>query len=154
MDPVSLAYAAGSALVGAMATDTWQQARSAVAALWRRARPERVQLVEEDLAEVRGEVLAAREIGDTAAEEGLAQDWGRQLQRLLRNPGVAEELEQVLEDVLIPALGPGERDQIWNQINVARGGQLFAVQRGNLYHRADDSPLPRNPEADDDAEGQ
>ncbi|MDQ3222311.1 MAG: hypothetical protein M3Q75_02395 [Gemmatimonadota bacterium] len=34
MDPIVVAF--GTALVGAMATEVWQQARGAVVALWRR----------------------------------------------------------------------------------------------------------------------
>lgn len=40
MDPILVA--ADTALVGAMATDTWQQARAGAVALWRRLHPDRV----------------------------------------------------------------------------------------------------------------
>src|SRR5580658_9126617 len=39
MDPVVAAF--GTALVGAIATDTWQQAHEAVVGLWRRVHPRR-----------------------------------------------------------------------------------------------------------------
>ncbi|MFI5567433.1 hypothetical protein ACIA6T_08750 [Streptomyces sp. NPDC051740] len=113
MDPVVVA--AGTALVSAMATDAWQQARTSVVDLWRRVHPARVTAIEEELDEVREEVLAARGAADTDAETGLAQDWQRKLQRLVNNdPGLARELQRVLDQELAPLLpqrsgpsGPG-----------------------------------------------
>ncbi|MEU9350877.1 hypothetical protein AB0D65_07605 [Streptomyces griseoloalbus] len=113
MDPLVLA--AGTALVGAMATDAWQQARTSAVELWRRVHPERVPAIEAELAEVREEVLTARETHDVDAENGLAQDWQRKLQRLVRDhPELARELRRVLDQELAPLLphrsgpaGPG-----------------------------------------------
>ncbi|MFC8370757.1 MULTISPECIES: hypothetical protein [unclassified Streptomyces] len=113
MDPVVLA--AGTALVSAMATDAWQQARTAMVDLWQRVHPARVTAIQEELDEVREEVLAARGADDADAETGLAQDWQRKLQRLVNNdPGLARELQRVLDQELAPLLpqrgdaaGPG-----------------------------------------------
>ncbi|GHH92046.1 transketolase [Streptomyces capillispiralis] len=103
MDPLVLA--AGTALVGAMATDAWQQARTSAVELWRRVHPERVPAIEAELAEVREEVLTAREADDADAETGLAQDWQRKLQRLVRDhPELARELRRVLDQELAPLL--------------------------------------------------
>ncbi|MFG2349646.1 hypothetical protein [Streptomyces phaeochromogenes] len=111
MDP--LVMAAGTALVGTMATDAWQQARSSALALWRRVHPQRVPAIEEELAEVRAEVLAAREAGDTEAEAGLAADWQRRLRRLLHDdPSLADELRRVLEAELTPLLPTAEAARI------------------------------------------
>ncbi|MFJ3804394.1 hypothetical protein ACIPSJ_50030 [Streptomyces sp. NPDC090088] len=146
MDPAALADAAGSALVGAMATDAWTQARAAVAEVWRRFRPERVPALEEDLDELRQEVLAARERRDWATQDALVADWRQQLHALLRRqPELAEELRRVLEDVLAPALPEEERVRVYQQSNIAReGGRVFAVQDGNLiYHeRSPDQQQP------------
>lgn len=68
MDPIVLS--AGTALVGAIATDTWERARAAVVALWRRARPDQADVIDEELAESRRLLLTAREEGDTEAEPG------------------------------------------------------------------------------------
>ncbi|MFB7781945.1 hypothetical protein ACFY0N_07220 [Streptomyces vinaceus] len=142
MDPVTLAAAAGSALVGAMATDTWTQAKAAIAGLWGRFRPDRVTAVEQDLDELRLEVLATQDQNDTATREALASDWQQQLARLLRqNPDLADELQRVLDDVLTPSLAEEERARIYRQTNIARDhGRVFGVQGGNLiYHEAEAS---------------
>ncbi|MFF2250347.1 hypothetical protein [Streptomyces sp. NPDC058142] len=113
MDPVVMT--AGTALVSAMATDAWQQARSSAVALWRRVHPQRVPAIEEELAEVRAEVLAARETGDTEAEAGLVADWQRRLRRLLRDdPALAGELRRVLDEELSPLLSNVEAARIAN----------------------------------------
>ncbi|MDX3714998.1 hypothetical protein PV733_39970 [Streptomyces europaeiscabiei] len=120
-----------------MATDTWTQAKAAMVGIWRRVRPERVSVVEEDLDELRQEVLTAREQDDTAAQNALAADWQQQLARLLRqDPDLADELQRVLDDVLAPSLRQDEREGIYQQINIARDhGRAFGVQGGNLiYH--------------------
>ena len=89
MDPLVLA--AASAVVTAMATDGWQQAREAVVKLWRRSRPGHVPAIETDLDETRAEVIAARTAGDRTAEEGLVADWERKLRRLLdADPALAD----------------------------------------------------------------
>ncbi|MGW0698827.1 hypothetical protein ACWD0A_05715 [Streptomyces sp. NPDC002867] len=107
MDP--LAAAAATALVGAMATDAWQQARTSAVELWRRVHPERVPAVEAELAEVRAEVLEARQSNDPETEGHLASDWQRRLQRLLReDPDLARELRRVLDEELTPLLPTAE----------------------------------------------
>ncbi|MCI3273518.1 hypothetical protein [Streptomyces cylindrosporus] len=65
MDPIVLS--AGTALVGAIATDTWDHARAAVVALWRRARPDQADVIDEELAASRRRLLAARDEGTTEA---------------------------------------------------------------------------------------
>lgn len=106
MDPVVLA--AGTALVSAMATDAQQQARTAMVDLWRRTHPARATAVEEELDEVREEVLAARGADDTDAETGLAQDRQRKLQRPVNDdPGPARELQRVLGQRLAPSCRSG-----------------------------------------------
>ena len=106
MDPILAAF--GTALVGAIATDTWQQVREAVIGLWRQ-----VHLGREDdsigaeLDELREQVLAARRDGDAGAERALEGAWQVRLQRLLRaDPALAAELQRVLDQVLTPALTP------------------------------------------------
>src|SRR5271165_5847197 len=59
MDPLVLA--AGTALVGAMVTDGWQQARTAVVAWWRKVHPGRADAVGAELDTARAQVLPARE---------------------------------------------------------------------------------------------
>jgi lipase chaperone LimK len=100
-----LVMAAGKALVGTMATDAWQQARSAMVSLWRRVHPDHVPAIEAELAAVRTEVLSARKSGDEQAVDALSADWQRRLRRLLQdNPELGELLQQVLDEDLTPLL--------------------------------------------------
>src|SRR5437868_7101629 len=111
MDPIALA--AGTAVVSAMATDAWLQARTATVALWRRVRPEQAAGVESELAEVRTEVLAARAAGDPEAEAGLAGEWQNRLRRLLQaDPGLGVELRRLLDEELTPVLSAPEQTRV------------------------------------------
>lgn len=56
--------AATTALVGAMATDLWLQARTAAVAWWRSVRPEQEAQMHHELEEAHSLLLAARERGD------------------------------------------------------------------------------------------
>ncbi|NUP00379.1 MAG: hypothetical protein HOV96_19310 [Nonomuraea sp.] len=108
MDP--LVPAAATAVVTAMATESWEQARNAVVALWRRARPERAEAIDAELEETHAEVVAARRTGDRQAEQGLVGDWQRKLRRLLdADPALGEELRRVLDQELVPLLPAEER---------------------------------------------
>ena len=112
MDPVVLAF--GPALVGAIATDAWQQAREAVTGMWRRAHPrQKADAIGAELDELRQEILLARRDGDTDTERALEGAWQVRLQQLLRaDPALAAELRRVLDQVLIPALTPAEQTRI------------------------------------------
>ncbi|MCM2388127.1 hypothetical protein [Streptomyces albipurpureus] len=130
MDPLVLT--AGSALVAAIATDGWLQVRSSAVELWRRVHPERVPAVEAELAEVRDEVLAARESGELDAIEGLEQDWQRRLQRLLRDdPALAVELRRILDEQWLPATSPSPAPQVHSVRQDAR-----AVGPGSRIYQA------------------
>ncbi|MFI5940830.1 hypothetical protein ACIBCB_11310 [Streptomyces uncialis] len=135
MEP--LVVAAGSALVAAMATDAWQQARTSAVELWRRVHPERVPAVEAELVEVREELLAARDSGETGTAEELALDWQRRLDRLLRaDPGLADELRRVLDDHWLPATGapPYAPQHHVQQHGTASGRQSQVYQAGGDLH--------------------
>lgn len=138
MDPFVLA--AATAIVSAMATDSWEQARSAIAGLWRRVHPERVAAVEGELAEVRTEVLAARENGDRPGEQDLTADWGRKLQRLLAaakgsDPGLESELRRVLDEELTPLLLPADQARVTQvTLNATASGHGRIYQAGRDQH--------------------
>ncbi|MFC4010130.1 hypothetical protein ACFOY2_23075 [Nonomuraea purpurea] len=118
MDPFMVA--AGSAVVGAMASEGWNDARTAIAALWRKAHPERVPAIEADLEEVRAEVLAARKAEDRQTEEELAVEWRRRLGRLIAaDPKAAEELRRIV-DGLTPPTGGAPTVMIANASGRAR----------------------------------
>jgi hypothetical protein len=106
MDPVVAAF--GTALVGAIATDAWQQVREAVISLWRRVPPRREDDgIGAELDELREQVLVARRNGDAGTERTLEGAWQVRLQELLgADPALAVELQRVLDQVLTPALTP------------------------------------------------
>ena len=111
MDPVVAAF--GTALVGAIATDAWQQVHEAVADLWRRVHLRRDDGVGAELDELREQVLVARRDGDTGTERALEGAWQLRLQQLLRaDPDLAGELRRVLDQVLTPALSPAEQARV------------------------------------------
>jgi hypothetical protein len=96
-----------------MATEAWERARDAVVALWRRARPDRADTVAAELAEVREDVLRARDTGDEEMERVLASDWQHRLRRLVRDdPQLAAELRRVLDYELTPLLPSMSQEQI------------------------------------------
>lgn len=96
---------AATSLVGAMATDAWQQARAALVAWWRRIRPNQADQVDAALAESRDRVLTARQARDEDAESHLVAAWGARLTALLRDdPALADELRRLIDDEIAPIL--------------------------------------------------
>jgi hypothetical protein len=112
MEPLAMAF--GTALVAAMATDTWQQASSAIASLWHRIRPShQAASLDEDLATLRARVMVARQADQVDAEKALVGIWQGRVQELLLNyPSLADELQRILDQTLAPMLAPGEQAQI------------------------------------------
>ncbi|WP_457457763.1 hypothetical protein [Streptomyces sp. TE5632] len=105
--------ALGTALVSAMATDTWKQAKDALVAMWRRGRPETAEAVGRELEVLRPQVVSAREDEDTATEEALAGMWRLRLQEFLsEHPALSAEMRTVLEERIVPTLEPDEQDQV------------------------------------------
>jgi hypothetical protein len=112
MDPIVLAF--GTALVGAIATDAWQQVHEAVTGLWRRVHPrQKADGIGTELDDLREQVLLARRDGDTGTERALEGAWQVRLQQQLRaDPALAAELRRVLYQVLTPALTPAEQSRV------------------------------------------
>ncbi len=133
-----LVLTVASAVVTAMATDGWQQAKEAVVRLWQRSRPSHVPAIEADLDETHAEVVAARAAGDQATEEGLVADWQRKLRRLLDvDPALGIELRRVLNEELAPLLPTGERVRLANIQNItasAPGATAQGAMFGNVIH--------------------
>ncbi|MEV6808500.1 hypothetical protein [Streptomyces sp. NPDC051132] len=134
MDP--LVTAAATALVSSMATDAWQQVRATAVALWQRALPESSTAVDAELAQVREEVVAARDGDDQQAEADLAQEWGLRLARLLRQaPELAEELGRLLDDEWLPLLGAADRERAAGiRMTAHASGQARIYQAGRDQH--------------------
>src|SRR2546421_623205 len=89
VDPIVAAF--GTALVGAIATDGWQQVREAVTGLWRRVHPQpEGNGIGAELDELRDQVLVARRDGDAGVERALEGAWQLRLAQLLRaDPALA-----------------------------------------------------------------
>ncbi|MFI7419430.1 hypothetical protein [Nonomuraea sp. NPDC049684] len=135
MDPIVLA--AGTALVTAMATDAWQQARDGAVALWCKVRPEQAEIVEAELVEVREQVLEARRDNDADTEQALAGAWQVRLQQLLRaDPSLAGELQRVLDEVLTPALESADQERIGSLVMKAK-----ASGHGRVYQAGRDQTI-------------
>jgi tetratricopeptide (TPR) repeat protein len=129
MNPFVLA--AGTALIGAMVTDGWQQARTAVVVWWRKAHPGHVDKIEAELDSARTNVLAARARGDEAAEQALTVTWRRRLQELLdQDPDAGLGLRRLLEEHLIPILPAAEQAQVQQIIINAPQTRIDAYARG------------------------
>lgn len=127
MEPI--AAAAGTALVGAMASDGWPVARAEMVAFWRRCRPDEADDVAGELTEVRAEVLAARRADDPELERSLAGMWQRRLAELLRaDPGLVGELRSLLGGQLVPTLAPDERARVAAMLPDADSGRTGADQ--------------------------
>ncbi len=132
VDPIVVA--AGTALVSAMATDVWQQARASVVALWRRVHPQQADTVEADLEGLRAQVLDARQAGRADTELALTGVWqGRLQQLLLDEPAVAPELRRVLDEALTPVLTPVEQSRIGTLVmrGSSRDSSTFNQVAGN-----------------------
>lgn len=109
---VTLASSAATTVVGLLATDGWEQAKRAVVALWRRARPEEAETVEAELVEARTEILTARRAGDGRTEDDLTAEWRIRLRRMLAaDPALASDLRELLGDLgpLTPEAGRPNR---------------------------------------------
>ena len=113
MDPelMALASTVGTTVVGLLATDAWEKAKSALGGFWRRARPDQAETVDAELVTARDELLAARAAGDTTVEESLVGEWQTKVRRVLgADPRLAAELRRLLDEELTPAMraaGPG-----------------------------------------------
>jgi hypothetical protein len=131
VDTVVVAF--GAALISAMATDSWQQARTSVVALWRRVRPPRqAEAVLGELDTLHQQVLAARQQDRPDIERALAGVWQDRLQELLLDdPAVAGELRRILEQTLTPMLPPADRAHI-GQITMTAS----SYHAGTLNHIA------------------
>ncbi|GIH09773.1 hypothetical protein Rhe02_78400 [Rhizocola hellebori] len=111
VDPIVVA--AGTALVSAMATDVWQQARTGMITLWRRFYPQHTAAIEADLDALRTALVNARQAGRTDVETVLAGVWQGRLHQLLHdNPTFGVELRALLDEVLTPLLTPTGQTRI------------------------------------------
>lgn len=134
MDPIAVAGLAGTALVGAMATDAWQQTRDGVVALWRRVHPERAQEVGQELVRLRSIV---EERGTAEVEEAMTQLWQLRLRDLLlADPALTAELTTQLAHLTddIAARGGSPDTQVVGSQRL----EAHASGNGRVYQAARD----------------
>ena len=102
---------AATTLVQLLTTDGWERAKSAIGSLWERVHPDRVQTLDDELADSRAALLAARDAGDDQAARDLEGEWRGRLSRLVAgDPRVADELPGLLQE-LRAALGEPAQEQ-------------------------------------------
>ncbi len=102
MDPelTALTSTAATTVVQLLATAAWEQAKSAIGGLWRRAYPERAETVQAELEDSRTEVLAARQVGDERVEQALVGEWQGRLRRLVAaDPQLVDDLRRVVAEL-------------------------------------------------------
>ncbi|MFF9817778.1 hypothetical protein [Streptomyces sp. NPDC014006] len=124
-----LASAAAARLIDLLATDGWAAVKSSVLSLWRSAHPERV---EEELADVRGELLQAQQTGDGQELQGLlVAEWQARIIRLMATrPGAVDELRALVGEELRAAATPEQ--QISGSMTLeahVSGGDAFLAGR-------------------------
>ncbi|MFC5668477.1 hypothetical protein ACFP3U_36660 [Kitasatospora misakiensis] len=145
MDVATVTEAAGTALVGAMATDLWGKAVDGVTALWRRAYPDRAETVAAELEQTRRQVLAARQSNDERALQDLRTGWQLRLAQFLdlEDHKLAEELvaelHRLVEEELKSAASLSEHNCA-NKVEmkvVALGTSRVNQVAGNQYNYKD-----------------
>ena len=128
----ALVSTGATTIVGLLATDGWEQARTAVGALWRRVHPERAEAVLADLDETRSTLLAARAAGDEQAGLALIGEWQGRLERLLTAfPDLAVEVRRVMVQELGPALAAagGARSTVEMHAHASDQGKVYQAAR-------------------------
>ncbi|MFF3731368.1 NB-ARC domain-containing protein [Streptomyces sp. NPDC002476] len=122
----ALAASGASALVGAMVTDSWEQAKTRVARLFARRGRAREEEADDDLQEAGAQLVAAEEADDDSAAADIEAYWRLRLSRLLEeDPAAADELRQLLAD-----LG-GDRGQ--GGAAISGGVQYGAFQNSQIH---------------------
>ena len=139
MDPelTALTTAAATTVVTLLTTDGWVKAKQVLGTLWQRVHPERAGRIEAAVVDTREDVLAARQRGDTAAEEQLVIQWESQLRALLAAKAEAADLlRELMKQELQPALEASAGQQsVTNTITIradARDHSQSFASGGNM----------------------
>ncbi|GLX48594.1 hypothetical protein Shyhy01_15440 [Streptomyces hygroscopicus subsp. hygroscopicus] len=128
---VELARTAGTAIVGAMATDTWNRTRDGIVALWRRAHPEGTEQVGSQLDATRDDLLNARARGDELSEAELRAEWQGRVRRLLvEHPDLAATLRALLEEAgALPAGRNADVGEVRMSARATGNGRVYQAGR-------------------------
>lgn len=122
-----LVVAGGSAVVGAMATESWTAAREGVMRLFRHRGEKELAAVEAQLD--RNAALVTESADAERVRQGLTGLWTLEFERLLdEHPEAADELRALIERI-------GARGGVRIQTNIARDhGSVFASLGGNVIN--------------------
>ncbi|BCJ46918.1 hypothetical protein GCM10010168_35620 [Actinoplanes ianthinogenes] len=91
---------AATTIVALMATDAWRQARSLLAGVWRRNRPDQAGCLEVELDSAERIVAVARRGGAGPTEGAVRGDWRRRIDEFLTaNPGARDDLRETLRQM-------------------------------------------------------
>lgn len=134
-----LAGSAASAVVTALSTELWQQARDGLAGLWRRSQPERAEAVAAEADATRSDLADAQACGDTAAEDELRAEWQGRIRRLLAaDPQAAAGLRALVDELAphLPQAAPGTVTQ-----SAQASGSARIYQAGQSIH-VTERPVP------------
>jgi hypothetical protein len=152
----TLVVAGASALIGAIATDAWQTARSGFAKLLGRGDRQKQELADRRLDEAAAQVAQAGHDNQDRVRGELLAAWQVRLQDLLEeHPDAMDELRILTAQVQaqLPAA-----QQAWVQHNLASGhGTVYGVQAGDQhihYHGTPDAPPSRPGAAERPPEGE
>jgi hypothetical protein len=141
-----LVVAGGSAVVGAMATESWTVVREGVARLFRHRGEEELASIE---AQLDGNAALVAQSADVErARQNLAELWTLEFERLLdERPEAADELGALVERIGVQG---GSRIQT----NIARdNGRVFASLGGNVIIHEAPVPAPREESGESGTEG-
>lgn len=141
-----LVVAGGSAVVGAMATESWTVVREGVVRLFRHRGKEELAAVEAQLDGNAALVMQAADV--ERARQSLAELWTLEFERLLdERPEAADELGVLLERT-------GARGGMRIQTNIARdNGRVFASLDGNVIIHETPAPAPHEESGESGTEG-
>jgi hypothetical protein len=107
VDPeiTALAGTAATTLVSLLTTEGWQRAKEQFASLWRRAQPERAEVIARELEVTRDDLLAAQGDDDSGIRAELNAEWQGRIRRLLAaHPDAAALLRDLLAELAPEAL--------------------------------------------------
>ncbi|MFJ7263265.1 hypothetical protein ACIQV2_24235 [Streptomyces globosus] len=120
----ALAMAASTALVGAMSTSLWEQARAVAVGWWRQVHPERADVVDAELVEAAEAELAA----------DLVAEWERRLRRLLlARPGLADEVRRAVDELTARQPEPASPAPVRQEVNVSDRATAYVAGRDQHF---------------------
>lgn len=130
----ALAAAGAGALVGAMVTDVWGQAKESFLALWRRHRPESEEMVDAALESMREQVCAATDpdARATAARAAEGRLQGRIEALLEDHPAALADLRELLA----ASGGAAPRNVAGVVQEVHSGRDTYTAGRDQTIHQA------------------